>query len=368
MEISNIPSPLFPSLPSPLEMEEGDGYPLPQDLLYTCLWPWASLPCAMSLRGELAIAIPLSRQLGVRDRMWIRALSVPKLETFYKRNKHQPSQVILPWVKPLLLRNDLAKCFGVHCSSSLSLPCRHVSTGAKSDMWDCTPVWLSLSLQPVAEAHYWYYITELGFYWSLLLCVCGCKVEGMCHSCHLTHSPVPSHKLSCLLTQTLLSPHTNSPEMFKMQGLRKDSFTVFYDFLIFRIVRNTLFVPLDFFQPFFGFYFFNALLLVLQALHIFWAWLILRMVYKFVFMGKVSRLKSSFTLLPSRDFIVGRETSWELSKGSLNSKLALLANNCVLNNLTNHGNMNSRLPKAFSFPSTVYAGNTLLKKIKGTLK
>lgn len=40
------------------------------------------------------------------------------------------------------------------------------------------------------------------------------------------------------------------------------------------------------------------------------------------------------------------ETSWEQRKGALNSKLASLANNCVLNNLTNQRNMNSRLPKA----------------------
>lgn len=45
---------------------------------------------------------------------------------------------------------------------------------------------------------------------------------------------------------------------------------------------------MEVFQPFMGYYFFNALLLVLQALHVFWAWLILRMVYKFLFLGKVS--------------------------------------------------------------------------------
>lgn len=36
------------------------------------------------------------------------------------------------------------------------------------------------------------------------------------------------------------------------------------------------------FEPFAGYYFFNVMLMVLQALHIFWAWLILRMVYKFL--------------------------------------------------------------------------------------
>lgn len=40
------------------------------------------------------------------------------------------------------------------------------------------------------------------------------------------------------------------------------------------------------------------------------------------------------------------ESSWEQRKGAINSKLASLANNCVLNNLTNQRNLNSRLPKA----------------------
>ncbi len=41
------------------------------------------------------------------------------------------------------------------------------------------------------------------------------------------------------------------------------------------------------------------------------------------------------------------EQSWEQKKGALNSKLVSLANNCVLNNLTNQGQkMYSRMPKA----------------------
>ncbi len=45
--------------------------------------------------------------------------------------------------------------------------------------------------------------------------------------------------------------------------------------------------PLDQFEPFFGYYFFNVMLVVLLLLHVFWASLILRMVKKFIF-GKVS--------------------------------------------------------------------------------
>lgn len=42
----------------------------------------------------------------------------------------------------------------------------------------------------------------------------------------------------------------------------------------------------------------------------------------------------------------GSKSGWEQRKGSINSKLASLDSNCVLNNLTNQRNINGRLPKA----------------------
>ncbi|CAB1314045.1 unnamed protein product [Coregonus sp. 'balchen'] len=108
-------------------------------------------------------------------------------------------------------------------------------------------------LQPVAEAHYWYYITELSFYWSLLFCVSvDVKRKDFIHHITTIFLIGFSYCANYVLVETLVMlVHDSS------------------DFLL---------------EPFFGYYFFNALLLVLQALHIFWAWLILRMVYKFVFM------------------------------------------------------------------------------------
>lgn len=46
------------------------------------------------------IAVPLSKCLGVKDRIRIRPASIPKLETFYKQNNRQPTQVrisVLPF-------------------------------------------------------------------------------------------------------------------------------------------------------------------------------------------------------------------------------------------------------------------------------
>lgn len=55
---------------------------------------------------------------------------------------------------------------------------------------------------------------------------------------------------------------------------------------IYRIIHNTLTRSMEMFEPCFIYYFFNTLLMVLQALHIFWFGIILRMVYKLL-EGKV---------------------------------------------------------------------------------
>lgn len=50
----------------------------------------------------------------------------------------------------------------------------------------------------------------------------------------------------------------------------------------FRIIYCTYVYPLTMYPPFFGYYFLNCLLMVLQCLHIFWFALILRMAIKFL--------------------------------------------------------------------------------------
>ena len=62
-----------------------------------------------------------------------------------------------------------------------------------------------------------------------------------------------------------------------------------------RLIHCTWVYPVLEYPPFFGYYFFNVMLVVLLLLHVFWAYLILRMVRKFLF-GKVS---PSWGLWPS---------------------------------------------------------------------
>ncbi|KAF0042114.1 hypothetical protein F2P81_005646 [Scophthalmus maximus] len=224
---------------------------------------------------------------------------------------------------------------------------------------------------PVAKAHYWYYILEMGFYLSLLMCV-SVDVKRKDFKEQVIHHIATifligfSYCSNYVRVGTLVMlVHDSSDfllEMFHYAGWTRTCDSLFVVFAVVflvtrlvvfpgRVIHTTLVVSAEFFQPFFGYYFFNALLLVLQVLHIFWAYLILRMVYKFVFMGKLERDERSDAESEVDDEEEepeeeGEESSWAQRKGAINSKLASLAHNCVLNNLTNQRNINSRLPKA----------------------
>lgn len=70
-----------------------------------------------------------------------------------------------------------------------------------------------------------------------------------------------------------------------------------------RIIYTTWVYPLTLYPPFFGFYFFNGLMFVLQALHVFWAGLILRMVIKFLPGNVRTTTFECFTVFISRAMV-----------------------------------------------------------------
>lgn len=54
-----------------------------------------------------------------------------------------------------------------------------------------------------------------------------------------------------------------------------------------RILHNTCFYVMELYQPYYGYYFLNALLMIVQLLHVFWSYLIILMVYQFLIHGTV---------------------------------------------------------------------------------
>uniref|UniRef100_A0A3Q2ZN89 Ceramide synthase 4a n=1 Tax=Hippocampus comes TaxID=109280 RepID=A0A3Q2ZN89_HIPCM len=364
------------------DMDMSDGhYPLPRDLVYTL--PVAFAFIALRYVFERVMAVPLSKHLGVKDRIRIRAAPIPKLENFYKQYNRQPSQSELA---------SLGKLCGLSQSKIQSwFRHRRNQDRPTNTKKFCEASWrfvfylaaftaglgslLDVSLlfvEVVTNAHSWYYTLELGFYLSLLLCV-SVDVKRKDFKEQVIHHIATifligfSYCANYVRIGTLVMlVHDSSDfllesaKMFHYAEWTKTCDSLFVIFsLVFlitrlvvfpcRIIHTTLVLSLDFFEPFFGYYFFNALLLVLQALHIFWAYLILRMICKFMFNGKVERDERSDEESEADEDEEPEEedeSSWEQRKGAINSKLASLANNCVLNNLTNQRNLNSRLPKA----------------------
>ncbi|XP_068176557.1 ceramide synthase 4a [Antennarius striatus] len=371
--------------------EAGSRFPLPRDLIYTL--PLAFAFIALRYVFERLIAVPLSRHLGVKDQIRIRAPCIPKLEAIYAHNRRQPSQSeVMSLEKQCGLSQRKIQTWFRHrrnqdrptntkkfCEASWRFVFYFIAFTAGLGslfnapwFWDHNEFWRGYPKQPLTEAHHWYYMLELGFYVSLLLCVSvdvkrkDFKEQVIHHiaTIILIGSSYCANFVRVGTVVMLVHDSSDflleSAKMFHYAGWTRTCDSLFVVFaLVFlvtrlvvlpsRVLYSTLFVSLQFFKPFGSYYLFNALLLVLQALHIFWAYLIMRMVYKFVFQGKVERDERSDEESEVEDEELeeeGEESSWKQRNGAINSKLSSLANNCVLNNLTNHRNINSRLPKA----------------------
>ncbi|XP_023674698.1 ceramide synthase 2-like [Paramormyrops kingsleyae] len=368
------------------DMEDLESYPLPQDLLPTLGLALAFI--ALRHVFERLVALPLSSWLGVRDRVRIPAAPVPALEDFYGSRGNQPSQrEVLGLAKQCdLTRRQVEVWF--RCRRNQDRPTNTkkfceacwrfafyltaFSAGLASLLhspwfWDRTTCWKAYPRQPVQTAHYWYYLLELGFYWSLLFCV-SVDIKRKDFKEQIIHHVAAIVLLGFSYCSNYVRIGTlvmlvhdssdfllESAKMFNYAGWRRTCdflFVVFtVAFLVTRlvvfpskIIHTTLVLSMEEFQPFFGYYFFNGLLLVLQGLHIFWAWLILRMVYKFLCHGKVEKDERSDEDSDPEEVGEEEEPQWERRKEALNCSLAVLANNCVLSNLTSQRGTASAQP------------------------
>ncbi|NWH61679.1 CERS2 synthase, partial [Geococcyx californianus] len=184
-------------------------------------------------------------------------------------------------------------------------------------------------LQSMLPSQYWYYMIELSFYWSLLFSIAsdvkrkdfkeqiihhvatiilisfswfanyiraGTLIMALHDSSDylLEVSPLPTAPAA---SRVPFPPHPapspQSAKMFNYAGWRNTCNNIFIVFaavfiitrlviLPFWIMHCTVVYPLDLYPAFFGYYFFNFMMAVLQSLHVFWAYLIIRMAQKFI--------------------------------------------------------------------------------------
>ncbi|XP_043577541.1 ceramide synthase 2-like [Chiloscyllium plagiosum] len=231
--------------------------------------------------------------------------------------------------------------------------------------WDQKECWKGYPQQVLLPSQYWYYMIELAFYWSLLFRV-SWDVKRKDFKEQIIHHIATifligfSYCANYIRVGTLVMlVHDASDyimecaKMLNYAGWRRSCDVLFAVFaVVFLITRliifpnvviyTTFYHSMEIFQPFFGYYFFNLLLMVLQLLHIFWAYLILRMVAKFIFLGKIDKDERS-----DDEESDGTE---EEEDERMETKSASSNHNGVLNNMTNgmkgKSNERNKLPKA----------------------
>ncbi|XP_040910966.1 ceramide synthase 2-like [Toxotes jaculatrix] len=362
--------------------------PQPLDLLIAL--PLALGFVALRYVFERFFAPPMGRCLGVKNRLQVTAAPSPKLESFYTQRSRQPTQSEIVSLMSLCDKTQRQIETWFRLRRNQDRPCQSKKFGEaawrfffyltafmvglaclidRPWFWDRRECWRQYPVQPMERAHYWYYMLELGFYGSLLLRI-SVDVKRKDFKEQVIHHLATIFLLSFSYCANYIRIGTlvmllhdssdillESAKMFNYgTGWRKTCDTLFVVFAVVflvtrlvifpsKIIHTTLVLSMEVFEPFVGYYFFNILLMVLQALHIFWAGLILRMVYKFL-KGKLEKDERSDEESEVEEEEEGKggeenadqggDYCWEKSKDTLNSKLSMLTNSCVLNNLTNH--------------------------------
>ncbi|KAF7703184.1 ceramide synthase 2 [Silurus meridionalis] len=167
-------------------------------------------------------------------------------------------------------------------------------------------VWDAYPKQSMMESQYWYYILEMSFYWSLLFSITF-DVKRKDFNEQIIHHLATLTLLAfswcgnyirvgtlVMLVHDASDVFLESAKIFNYAKWERTCNGIFVLFAaVFMVTRLVIFpfwiihctwvYPPDFYPVFFGYYFFNAMLVILLMLHVFWAYLILRMVKKFLF-------------------------------------------------------------------------------------
>ncbi|KFQ79712.1 Ceramide synthase 2, partial [Phaethon lepturus] len=299
-----------------LEDRDGRVYAKASDLYITL--PLAFLFLVVRHLFETYVATPLAGLLNVKEKIRLKATPNAVLEKFYAATTKHPKQLaihVLPYCfhcwhgchsgckyrPPLRMPGPVVPPAPSNPSLSLS-PLRVLQ---KPWFYDLREVWKGYPIQSMLPSQYWYYMIELSFYWSLLFSIAS-DVKRKDFKEQIIHHVATIILISFSWFANYIRAGTlimalhdssdyllESAKMFNYAGWRNTCNNIFIVFaavfivtrlviLPFWIMHCTVVYPLELYPAFFGYYFFNFMVVVLQSLHIFWAYLIIRMAQKFI--------------------------------------------------------------------------------------
>ncbi|XP_048367153.1 ceramide synthase 2 isoform X2 [Sphaerodactylus townsendi] len=307
-----------------LQDRDGEIHAKPSDLYIT--FPLAILLLILRHLFERYVATPIAGLLNIKDKVRLKAAPNPVLEIFYSSSSKHPKQAevetlskkcgctarqVERWFRrrrnqdrPSLLKKfrEASWRFTFYLLAFIAGMCVLVD---KPWFYDLQKVWEGYPSQNLLPSQYWYYVLELSFYWSLLFSVASDVkrkdfTEQIIHHVAtivlITFSWFTNYIRAGTLVMALhdSSDHLlESAKMFNYAGWKDTCNNLFIVFSVvffisrliifpFWILRCTIIYPLDLYPAFFGYYFFNSMMIVLQCLHMFWAYYILRMAQKFI--------------------------------------------------------------------------------------
>nr|XP_056700637.1 ceramide synthase 4-like [Euleptes europaea] len=315
------------------DMKETDEirYPQPQHLLLGI--PFAFLLIGLRLAFERNVALPLSRKMGLREKVRRKPSPNAVLEAFYNSHQKRPEERELSglakqcdlqprqverWFRSRLNqdRPSLTKKFCEACWRT-SFYITSFTTGLavlhdKSWFWDHRECWTGYPQQPLLPSIFAYYMLQLSFYCSLVITL-PFDVKRKDFKEQIVHHAATIFLISFSYCANYLRIGTlvmiihdasdcflEPTKIFNYLKWRRICDTLFITFTIvflvtrlvifpYKVLYNTAYYSMELYQPFFGYYFVNALLIVLQLLHIFWSYLIIHMVYKFLASGTMEK-------------------------------------------------------------------------------
>ncbi|XP_061076314.1 ceramide synthase 5 isoform X3 [Conger conger] len=185
-------------------------------------------------------------------------------------------------------------------------------------MWDTRHCWYNYPYQVLSPGLYYFYVTELAFYWSLvfsqftdikrkdflIMFIHHLATVGLISFSYVNNMVrVGTLVMFVHDSSDFLLEAAKLANYARYQRLCDSVFVVFSGIFFgtrliifpFWILHTTLFESWEIVGPYPSWWLFNGLLLVLQVLHIIWSCLIARIAYKAIVRGK-KRLCSSFQI------------------------------------------------------------------------
>ncbi|KAM3608571.1 uncharacterized protein V6R79_001126 [Siganus canaliculatus] len=293
---------------------------------------YAALPCAFCILivrylFVRFLASPLADAWGIMDKVRQRAEPNPLLENYFHEKTRFPSKddvsalckkttwserKVQVWFRRRRNqgRPGLRKRF---CEASwrcvfylFAFIFGIVTLYDKPWVYDLRQIWSGFPKQSMLPSQYWYYILEVGFYISLVLSLAfdvkrkDFQEQVIHHIATLTLQGFSWTSNYIRIGTLVMAVHDSADifleggKMFNYAKWQQAANVMFVLFTVtftmtrliifpFWLIHCTWVYPVELFAPFFGYYFFNVMLVVLLVLNIYWALLISRMVYKLIF-------------------------------------------------------------------------------------